>query len=111
MAKGQIIKSVTPYNKILAELYHYLVNTVSSITSVQQLAELEKSYTDKFLETTKEKSTSMAKMLEAMSTLRGLVDNKIRLFLDGEIEVFEIEDEVTDFLKSMKKKQSPEDSK
>lgn len=99
-----LLKGITTFNTVLAELYHFLVNTVSSISSVQQLTEIDDSYTPKFIEVTKEQVAKLAEMLQSLSTLRGLINNSTRNYVSRQEEYFNIEKEVSAFLKSIEKK-------
>lgn len=99
-----LIKGINSLNTVLAELYHYLVNTVSSISSVYQLSEIDTSYVPKFVETTKLQVDKLTKMLEDFGTLRGLIDHNTRNYLSRQDKYFNIEKEVTNFLEAIEKK-------
>ena len=99
-----LVKGINTYNTVLAELYHFLVNTVSSISSVQQLTEIDESYIPKFVEVTKAQVKSLTQMLESLSTLRGLINHNTRNYISRQEEYFNIEKEVSAFLKSIEKK-------
>ena len=98
------IKGINSFNTILAELYHYLVNTVSAISSVQQLVEMDESYIPKLVEVTKFQMTKLTSMLEALSTLRGLINHNTRSYISEQEGYFKIEEAVRSFLKSIEKK-------
>ena len=82
------------------------MNTVSSISSVHQLSQIDEAYTPKFIEVTKFQMDKLTQMLESLSTLRGLINHNTRNYISHNDDFFNIEKEVAAFIKSIEKKKS-----
>ena len=99
----KIMAGIGALNRLLATLSHYFNNSIMAINGMAQLTRMDSKFSAKFLDTTESQIIRMQAVLKSLSDLVQRLNLKTRDYVGVSHQLFDIEKEIKQFLKSLRK--------
>jgi len=99
----KLIAGIESLNRLLATLSHYINNSISAISAMADLTQLDKKYSDKFLTVTQMQLVRIDAVLKSLARLVHDLNLKTSEYVGQKDLIFDIENEIKEFLASIKK--------
>ncbi len=100
--REKMLAAIEAMNRLMATLSHYLNNALMSITLLAELSQMDKNHMEKLLTTIGVQSARITGMLKSLGKLISDVKLKTRDYAGEEGKIFDIEQEINDFVNTIK---------
>lgn len=101
--REKLLAGIGALNQLLATLSHYINNSIMAINGMGQLAQMDNKYMDKFFDTTTKQVHRIQAVLDSLSKLVQQLNLKTRDYVGEKDILFDIENEIQHFLKTIRK--------
>lgn len=103
MQHEKLMASIGALNQLLVTLSHYINNSVMAINGMAQLTKMDPVYTERLIETSDNQAIKIKAVLSSLAELVKKLNLKTRDYVGQSDKLFDIQDEIQQFLESIRK--------